>query len=124
MYESTRIGLLAVMSAVLLSASTVHAQSSVFAPTVIGLQNGDFELMMAAETKFYVAEAPELGTTASWENTENGDHGTAKLIGVYKWQDLPCRKIQHIVHIVSEKDLQTVTLDRCQVASGEWKFRF
>jgi surface antigen len=124
MHKLTKIGLSAVLSTMLLSASMVWAQTSIFAPTVIGLQNGDFDLMMAAEAKFYVADAPELGTTASWENPKNGDHGTAKLIEVYEWQDLPCRRIQHIVHIVSEKDLQTVTLDRCQVASGEWKFRF
>jgi hypothetical protein len=124
MHKLTKIGLLAVLSAMLLTSSTVQAKTSFFAPTIIGLPSGDFELMMAAETTFHVAEPPVAGTTASWENPENGDHGTAKLIEVFEWQGLPCRKIQHIVHIVREKDLQTLTVDRCQVASGEWKYRF
>ena len=123
MRQSTRFGLFAVLLAIFLTASTVHAQMSTFSPTIIGLPSGDFELMMGAEAPFYAAEAPETGTTASWENPENGDHGTAKLVEVFEWQGLPCRKIQHIVHIVGEKDLQTVTVDRCQVASGEWKIR-
>jgi len=123
MYESTRI-LLAATLAVLLSAGTASAQSGLFAPTDIGLRNGDFEMMMEAETTLYGDGAPEAGATANWENSKNGDHGTAKLVEIYEWQGLPCRKIQHIVHIVSQKDLKTITLDRCRVASGEWKIRF
>ncbi|MCP4317717.1 MAG: hypothetical protein GY789_17285 [Hyphomicrobiales bacterium] len=123
MRNSIRNLSLAITLPLLFAFGTATAQISFHQPSIRGLPEGDFEFLLEAETKLYTSDTPEIGMTESWLNDENGDHGTAEILDIFEWQDLPCRKIQHILHIVGEKDMRTVTVDRCQVESGEWKIR-
>ncbi len=88
------------------------------------LTEKDLELMGAAAVPLYKTEKPEIGKSAAWTNPDSGNFGTIELVDVYVWRKMPCRKLQHLMQIKKQRDALNISIDRCQVESGEWKIRF
>ncbi|MCP4328968.1 MAG: hypothetical protein GY791_11090 [Alphaproteobacteria bacterium] len=106
------------------AATTAMAQRITISPPIDALPSDDLNLILSAEDALYAAAAPEVGTTEVWENPANGDQGTAVLTEIYEWRGLPCRKIEHRVLVAGHSDYRGVAIDRCRIATGEWKIRY
>ncbi|MEO1194048.1 MAG: RT0821/Lpp0805 family surface protein [Pseudomonadota bacterium] len=101
--------------------SAALAQMSPFGLSGFELKEKDIQLITQATAPFYADPPPANGTTASWDNPETGNRGTATLVSAAPHQGLPCRKIQHEIHVKNVDTVFTFVNDRCQVADGEWK---
>ncbi len=88
------------------------------------LTEKDLEIIQEAAAPLYKAANPEVGKSASWSNSESGNFGTIELVEVYNWRDMPCRKLQHLMQVRGWSDTLNMTVDRCQIDSGEWRVRF
>ena len=80
--------------------------------------------MQEAAQPLYTADAPKVGATASWTDSESGDFGTVELVEVFDWQGMSCRKMHHIVKLKGIRDTISLTADRCRTESGEWMVRY
>ncbi|GAB5471244.1 MAG: hypothetical protein Kilf2KO_42740 [Rhodospirillales bacterium] len=97
------------------------AQMSPFGLSGFTLDEKDIQIITAKVAPFYADPPPANGTTVDWDNPESGNHGTATLVNAESHQGMPCRKIQHEIHVKNVATLFTFVNDRCQVANGEWK---
>jgi len=88
------------------------------------LTEKDLEIIGAAAKPLYKVENPEVGKSAAWTNPESGNFGTIELVEVYEWRKMPCRKLQHLMQVKGWRDTLNMTVDRCQIPSGEWRIRF
>ena len=89
-----------------------------------GLSREDLSSMEEASKSLYAAATPKVGATASWKGEKTGNSGTVKLVQVYQYQGMPCRKLEHTIKVKDESGTRNFEADRCQVAGGEWKLRF
>jgi len=79
------------------------------------------ELLKAAAAKLYVGETAPLGRVETWANAESGNGGRIELVRIFNHQNLPCRRLQHDITVGEAADPFRFLVDRCKVASGEWK---
>ncbi len=113
----------AILAAVVLlvSSSIAVAQMSPFGLSGFTLDEKDIQIINQAVEPFYATSPPPPGTSEAWDNPNSGNRGTATLMKVYEFNDLPCRRIRHDIRVKNVSTLFTFTVDRCQLASGEWK---
>lgn len=112
------------MAAAALFAADAAAQVSPFKRVGLNLTKEDLALVEAAAAKLYAGENPRIGSIETWSNEKSKIGGTVVLIAVYTWNNLPCRRVSHQIVAATRRDPYSVQIDRCQVASGEWKIRF
>jgi len=118
----------AVFSFVFLLALPAHlaeAQVNPFQNTAVEkLTDEDIEIIKKSAAPLYQVDDPAVGDSATWSNPKSGNFGTIELVDVYDWRKMPCRKLQHLMHVKDWKDAVRLTVDRCKVSSGEWKIRY
>ena len=85
------------------------------------LGDGDLDIIQHTTDPYYKDETVPLGTVRGWTNPKTGNGGTAILVSRFKYKDMPCRRIQHDIKLVSVADPFRFIIDRCQVADGSWK---
>lgn len=106
-------------------ANHVAAQVNPFRNTAVeNLTEKDLETIGAAAVPLYTIANPELGSSATWSNPESGNFGTIELVDIYEWRKMPCRRLHHLMRVKGWKDTLNLTIERCQVSSGEWKIRY
>jgi len=105
----------------LVFSSIAVAQMSPFGQSGFTLEESDIAIINQTVAPFYTTSPPPPGTSDAWDNPQSGNRGTATLLKVYDHNDLPCRRIRHDIQVKNVSTLFTFTVDRCQVASGEWK---
>lgn len=120
--RSTHI-ILAWIAAAAIGAASAYAQVSPFRGSRVSLSPEDYKLLTGAAEQLYTAQAPKLGDERSWRNEKSGNSGSVRIVRIYEWQGLPCRQIRHTIRDKSNKDPDTVSIDRCRISTGEWKVR-
>jgi len=113
-----------VIAAVAFVAADAAAQVSPFRRVGLTLTKEDLALVEAAAAKLYAGENPRIGSIETWSNEKNKIGGTVVLIAAYTWNKMPCRRVSHQIVTAIRNDPYSVQIDRCRVASGEWKIRF
>jgi surface antigen len=98
-----------------------QAQLNPFTRSGFELSQEDIDMLKAAAAKLYVGETAAVGTVESWSNEASGNSGTVELIGLFRHQDLPCRRLQHDIRIKGVSDPYRFIFDRCKTADGSWK---
>jgi hypothetical protein len=101
------------------------AQAQLINP--FGVNNGtlltanDYKLGGAAAKKL-LADPPAVGRYETWSNPVSGNRGELTIMEISTSKDMPCRKVKsHIIYKKAGALPRDVTLDACQVPSGEWK---
>jgi hypothetical protein len=110
-------------AAVALAAAPGHAQVNPFRDSLPFMQSSDYRLLSAAAEAVYAAPEPRVGSSRAWRNEATGNSGVVKLLGVYAWRDLPCRRLEHVIQPGNQRDPAVLHIDRCRTPSGEWKTR-
>jgi len=100
------------------------AQINFFEGYVINLTKDDLDSMNMAAAALYKGEVARLDATSTWKNPKSGNSGTVKLIGIYRYNGMPCRRLAHAVKIKGEADPKRFRIDRCRVSNGDWKIHF
>ena len=121
------LGCAVVMTMILMAVPAYQAEAQVnpFRNSAAqDLTEKDLEIIGAAAEPLYKVENPEVGKSATWMNPKSGNFGTIELVEVSTWQEMPCRKLHHLMQIRKWKDALNMTINRCQIASGEWRIRF
>ena len=113
----------ALMVAVAITALTVpaHAQVNPFRRSDFDVSEADIGLAGAAAAKLYQGERAVLGDIERWANPDSGNQGTVRLVRIFTYNDLPCRRLQHDIKLASVGTPFRYLFDRCRVPSGEWK---
>lgn len=114
----------AVVLIVLATTSPYTHAANPFRRGGFSLDKGDLALLTAAGEKLYLVDDVEVGTIVKWSNPETGNRGIIKLVRKHEYKGLPCRLLYHRVKLKDQKDPNDFEVDRCKVASGEWKLLF
>lgn len=120
----TLVILTAAVLIVLATASPNTHAANPFRRGGFSLDKGDLALLTAAGEKLYLVDDVEVGTIVKWSNPETGNRGIIKLVRKHEYKGLPCRLLYHRVKLKDQKDPNDFEVDRCKVASGEWKLLF
>ena len=115
LFRSIALGLLSTPAA---------AQINFFEEYVITLTRGDLDSMNTAAAALYKGKAAQIDATGTWKNPKSGNSGTVKLIGIYLYKGMPCRRLAHAIKIKGEADPKRFRIDRCRISNGDWKIRF
>jgi surface antigen len=99
------------------------AQVGPFRHAGLNLTSEDLAAIDAASAKLYAAAEPRIGASETWANAKSGNAGTVTLVTIYTWSGMPCRGLVHRITTPSRQDPQTIQIDRCRTAAGEWKIR-
>ncbi len=100
------------------------AQINFFEGYVINLTRGDLDSMNMAAAALYEGAGARIDAISTWKNPKSGNSGVVKLIGIYRYKGMPCRRLAHAVRIKGEADPKRFRIDRCRVSNGDWKIRF
>ncbi len=114
----------AVMTAVVTLAAfslPASAQINPFGRSDFALSEVDVTLLRAAAAKLYEGETAALETQEAWSNPKSGNAGTVRLVRIFKYNDLTCRRLQHDITLEDASDPFRFIIDRCQVSPGVWK---
>ena len=98
-----------------------HAQINPFRRSGFDVSESDIRLAGAAAAKLYEGERAALGDIERWTNAESGNQGTVRLVQIFTYNDLPCRRLQHDIKLASVGTPFRYIFDRCKLPSGEWK---
>jgi surface antigen len=92
-----------------------------------GVNNGmlltadDYKLGGAAAKQLF-SDPPAVGRYETWSNPVSGNHGRLTILEMYTSKDMPCRKVKsHVVYKKTGALPRDVTLNACQLPTGEWK---
>ena len=113
--------LILLTTALAMAGSPVFAQINPFKGWGADLSSEDVELLKAAASRLYRSEAPRVGDVERWANTDSGNSGAVALIEIFSVDEMPCRKLRHVVKIEGDADTKSVFVSRCQIPNGEWK---
>lgn len=97
-----------------------------FGPSGMPLTQGDFAQMAVAVDPLLSDDSTPIGTTREWNNDKSGNHGSITLLKRFQYKyegtELPCRKLEYTVLVKNTADPYKISLNRCRVADGSWKF--
>ena len=99
----------------------VHAQVNPFRRSGFDLSEADIEFASAAAAKLYQGERAALGDIERWANPDSGNQGTVRLVHIFSYDDLPCRRLQHDIKLANVGTPFRYIFDRCRLPSGEWQ---
>ena len=97
------------------------AQINPFRRSDFEVSDTDIQLATAAAAKLYEGERAKLGDLEDWANPETGNRGSVMLVGIFTYNDLPCRRLQHDIELAESRTPFRYVFDRCKLPSGEWK---
>ena len=100
---------------------SAEAQTNPFRRSGFELTQSDIDLMNAASRKLLPETGAAVGTVETWSNPDSGTAGSVQLVGNFEHKNLPCQRLQHDIKIAKVGDPFRYIIDRCQIASGEWK---
>jgi hypothetical protein len=100
---------------------SAEAQINPFRRSGFELTQADIDLMTSAGKKLLPDTGAAVGTVETWSNPESGTTGTVQLVGNFEHKNLPCQRLQYDIKIAKVSDPFRYIIDRCQIASGEWK---
>ncbi len=114
---------LALAAAILTAVAGLPAQAQLnpFTRSGFELSQEDIDLLKAAAAKLYEGETAPVGQAEQWTNGKTGNSGIVQLIGLFDYQGLPCRRLQHDITIKNVSDPYRFIVDRCRTADGSWK---
>lgn len=102
-----------------------QAQINPFKHSGMDLSAEDVELLKGAAGKLYMGHTAELGTVERWQNPATGNTGAVKLIKIFEYtyegQQMPCRRMVHVIKIKGDSDPHQYFLNRCEVEPDIWK---
>lgn len=98
-----------------------HAQINPFRRSDFNVSEADISLAGAAAAKLYEGERALLGDIERWANPDSGNQGTVRLVQIFTYNDLPCRRLQHDIKLASVGTPFRYIFDRCRLPSGQWK---
>ena len=113
-----RLRVLAATLAMLLAVLATGAQGQMNPLRQLALTSADIELLTAAANRVY--EAGQIGANEVWSNPESGNSGTVELLETFEREDLPCRRVEHLVNIARDAVPKRVMLASCRVPDGRW----
>lgn len=122
MKPSLRLLLCLGLALPLLVSSPAPAQ---FIPAPLGnvfpeaMTHDDLTALSTAAAKLYTPETATVGATERWSNPKTGNSGIVTLTRQFEHKGMPCRRIEHKVKFGASE--QTYAMNRCRVATGEWK---
>ncbi len=100
------------------------AQINFYEKYVIRLSQGDLDSMNTAAAALYAGPVAQIDAISTWKNPKSGNSGVVKLIGIYRYKGMPCRRLAYAVRLKGEADPKRFRMDRCRVENGDWKIRF
>lgn len=110
-----------VVAAVVMGAASFSHALNPFKRSGFELSEHDIDLLKAAARKLYMVETVEVGAVEAWDNAETGNNGTVTLTRKHAYKGLPCRRLQHDIHVKTTADPFRFIVDRCMTSDGSWK---
>ena len=102
-------------------APPADAQVNPFRRSGFDVTDADIQLAMSAAAKLYEGEQAVLEDVERWANPETGNQGTVRLVKLFTYNDLPCRRLQHDIKLATVGTPFRYVFDRCKLPTGEWK---
>ncbi len=110
-----------VVAAVVMGTASFSHALNPFNRSGFELSEHDIDLLKAAARKLYMVETVEVGAVEAWDNAETGNNGTVTLTSKHAYKGLPCRWLQHDIHVKTTADPFRFIVDRCKTSDGSWK---
>ena len=101
--------------------SPAFAQINPFKGWGIEFSSEDIEILKAAAARLYQNDVSRVGDVERWANPDSGNSGAVTLIEIFSVDEMPCRKMRHVVKIKGAADTKSAVSSRCQIPNGEWK---
>ena len=102
-------------------AAPADAQVNPFRRSGFDVSEADIQLATMAAAKLYEGERAVLEDVERWANPESGNQGTVRLVKLFTYNDLPCRRLQHDIKLATVGTPFRYVFDRCKLPTGEWK---
>lgn len=99
----------------------VSAQSFLFGRSGFELTDAAIKELKAAAQKLYLDDSREAGDVEAWQSPDETSFGTVTLVKRHSYEEMPCVRLQHDIEVKAVTEKYRFIVDRCRVASGEWK---
>jgi surface antigen len=86
------------------------------------LNKDDYNLAGGVVTKLLNEKPAAAGRSENWSNPVSGNHGTFTILSIFTSKGMPCRKVKgDVIYGKANSHPRSITLDACQIPSGQWK---
>ncbi len=86
------------------------------------LNKDDYNLAGGVVTKLLNEKPAAVGRYENWSNPVSGNHGKFTILSIFTSKDMPCRKVKgDVIYGKASAHPRSITLDACQLPTGEWK---